>query len=309
MPVVPTIYFLVLPPVFTRQLYLHVGHHLEDVEAQEIDLEVPEEALERREEALEREKEALEREEEALEREKGMQEARRMEQLNHSAINISQLLIYERAKEKMTKSKMAALDLSLPTVFLIIDNHAAFDNEAYWGKRSNPQYKENVTALVNAFRATHTKKPHVEVIHVGHSSTDVNSILHPDHPDGGGAFYPFTEPIPGELVIWKNVNSSFIGTDLEKTLRAKGVRQLVISGLTAEHCVSTTTRMAGNLGVTDAADGSGKGRVILVGDATASFPNGQYDADTIHGVSVATLEEFAEVVKTADVLQHLQPLL
>ncbi|KAF3482682.1 isochorismatase hydrolase [Arthroderma uncinatum] len=203
---------------------------------------------------------------------------------------------------------MADLDLTLPTVLLIIDNHAAFDNEAYWGKRSNPQYKENTTLLVNAFRAAHTKSPHIEVIHIGHSSTDVNSVLHPDHPDGGPTFYPFTEPIPGELVIWKNVNSSFIGTDLEKRLREKGVRQLVISGLTAEHCVSTTTRMAGNLGVTNAPDDSGNGRVILVRDATASFPCGMYDADTIHGVSVATLEEFAEIVKTADVLQGLQSL-
>ncbi|KAM5432010.1 hypothetical protein MferCBS31731_007680 [Microsporum ferrugineum] len=206
-------------------------------------------------------------------------------------------------------TKMAALDLSLPTVLLVIDNHAAFDNEAYWGKRSNPQYKENVTALINAFRAAHTKSPHIEIVHVGHSSTNVKSVLHPDHPDGGPAFYPFTEPTAGELVIWKNVNSALVGTDLEKTLRAKGVRQLLILGLTAEHCVSTTTRMAANLGVTNAPDGKVGGRVILVEDATASFASGRFDADTVHGVSVATLEEFAEIVKTADVLKDLQPLL
>ncbi|EGE08683.1 isochorismatase [Trichophyton equinum CBS 127.97] len=204
---------------------------------------------------------------------------------------------------------MAALDLSLPTVLLIIDNHTAFDNEAYWGKRSNPQYKENVTALINAFRDAHARNPHIEVIHIGHSSTNVKSVLHPYHPDGGPTFYPFTEPMPDELVFWKNVNSALVGTDLEKTLRAKGVRQLLLLGLTAEHCVSTTTRMAANLGVTNAPDGSTDGRVILVEDATASFPCGRFDADTVHGVSVATLKEFAEVVRTADVLRDLQPLL
>ena len=47
----------------------------------------------------------------------------------------------------------------------------------------------------------------------------------------------------------KGVNSAFIGTQLEEILKESEVRTLVIAGLTTDHCVSTTTRMAANLGV------------------------------------------------------------
>ena len=49
-------------------------------------------------------------------------------------------------------------------------------------------------------------------------------------------------------VIVKRVNSAFIGTDLEGRLRAAGIETVVICGATTNHCVETTTRMAGNLG-------------------------------------------------------------
>jgi nicotinamidase-related amidase len=99
-------------------------------------------------------------------------------------------------------------------------------------------------------------------------------------------------------VIFKDVNSSFIGTDLEERLRKQGASMVVIVGITTDHCVSTTTRMAGNLGFT----------TYIVSDATATFerrgPDGKhYSAQQMHDTALASLNgEFAAVVDTRTVL-------
>ena len=51
------------------------------------------------------------------------------------------------------------------------------------------------------------------------------------------------------------------GTNLKETLDNEQCKTLVITGLTTDHCVSTTTRMAGNYGY----------NTYLISDATATF--------------------------------------
>ncbi|KAK2781525.1 hypothetical protein FQN53_000541 [Emmonsiellopsis sp. PD_33] len=216
------------------------------------------------------------------------------------------------------------LSPTLPTTLLLIDNQTGFLTDAasaYFGpSRSNPNYEKNMQSLLSAFRSArhhqnknnkNSNNNNISIIHIAHSSLDPACPLHPSHPSNGIAFIPFAAPDEGagsdEPVLWKCVNSAFIGTELEAMLRARGTRQLVVAGLTTDHCVSTSVRMAANLGVVNGGGGGGeKGRILLVGDACSAFEKGGFDAETVHAVSLASLDgEFAEVVGTAEVVAGL----
>jgi nicotinamidase-related amidase len=175
-------------------------------------------------------------------------------------------------------------------VLLIIDVQKGFDDPV-WGIRNNPKAEENIEKLLNGWR-----KSHRPVFHVQHLSIQPGSPLASGLP--GCAIKEAVKPAEGEPVFQKHVNSAFIGTNLEEQLRERGFDNIVIVGLTTPHCVSTTTRMAGNLGF----------NTYVVSDATAAFdmigPDGhRYPASQIHAVSLATLHgEFATVIETKDLL-------
>ncbi|BDP42689.1 cysteine hydrolase [Deinococcus aetherius] len=183
-------------------------------------------------------------------------------------------------------------DTPTPPALVLIDIQKGFLNPI-WGERNNPDAEANATRLLAAWRAQGWP-----VFHVQHLSRGPESPLRPGQD--GAEFQPGFEPRPGEGHVTKHVNSAFIGTDLEGQLRGQGIGRLVIAGLTTDHCVSTTTRMAGNLGFD----------VTLLGDATATFDrtfgNLHLTADELHRAHLASLHgEFATVRTTSEVLAEL----
>jgi nicotinamidase-related amidase len=181
------------------------------------------------------------------------------------------------------------------TALILIDVQQAFvEREKAGERRNNKQALANIARLLAAFR-----NRDMAILHIRHASTEPDSRLRPDR----SGYQPITEAreTEGEPVLVKKVNSAFIGTDLEKRLRKAGDETLVIAGITTNHCVETTTRMAGNLGF-DAR---------LVADACYTFDRVGFDgtvesAEAIHRLTLSNLSgEFAAIETTDTVLAHL----
>ncbi|HLW74070.1 MAG TPA: isochorismatase family protein [Gammaproteobacteria bacterium] len=178
---------------------------------------------------------------------------------------------------------------------ILIDIQQGFNRPDYWGPRNNPEAEANAARLLAAWRAT--GRP---LFHVQHRSRNPRSPLAPGQP--GCEHKAEVRPLAGEPVIGKDVNSAFIGTDLDARLRAQSIDTLVIAGLTTPHCVSTTARMAGNLGF----------RTLVAADACAAFAQTGYDgrefsAEIVHQAALASLHgEFAQVAEIAAILVRLE---
>ena len=179
---------------------------------------------------------------------------------------------------------------------ILIDIQKGFDNIEYWGgQRNNPDAEEKAAELLRLWRDND-----LPVFHIQHCSSNPLSLLH--ETNTGNEFQDLVKPVNKEPLIKKNVNSAFIGTNLKEHLDNTKITKLIIVGLTTDHCVSTTARMAGNFGF----------ETFIVSDATATFNKkglaGQYySAELIHETALASLnDEFARVVTTDFLKQNLK---
>ncbi len=178
---------------------------------------------------------------------------------------------------------------------ILIDIQKAFLEEDYWGGNRNNKDAELICGkILNKWRIL--KLP---LFHVRHSSKNAKSKLHQTNP--GFEFNDYVLPLENEAIITKDVNSAFIGTNLKDQLDALNITTLVIIGLTTNHCVSTTTRMAGNFGF----------ETFLISDATATFDRigiqgEKFSAEIIHQTSLASLnDEFAAVIDSEKLLKMI----
>lgn len=181
---------------------------------------------------------------------------------------------------------------------VLVDIQNGFDTQKYFGgNRNNPHAEENCARILSVWRESG-----LPLFHVKHNSRIPISPLAPG--SFGNQIKEIVKPMNGETVIEKDVNSAFIGTNLKELLDKKGIQSLVIVGLTTNHCISTTVRMAGNYGY----------ETVVVSDATATFDrrglNGEhYSSELIHNTALANLhEEFATVLNADELLKMVKAL-
>ena len=181
------------------------------------------------------------------------------------------------------------------TALLLIDVQVGVDVLSHWGgsngRRNNPDAEVKMSQLLAAWR-----NAKLQVAFTRHDSRESASPLKFSLPTG--AQKPGFEPAAGEIVVEKDVNSGFIGTDLEIQLRRAKISRLAIVGFFTNFCVETTTRMAGNLGFD----------TYLIDDCCSASnrigPDGvDRDPELVHAMTVANLHgEFCTAIKFADAL-------
>ena len=181
------------------------------------------------------------------------------------------------------------------TALLLIDVQKGVNVLEHWGgptgRRNNPDAEDKMRALLSVFRDQGLK-----VIFSKHDSREPYSPLKLSLPTGD--MIDGFEPRADEIVVRKDVNSAFIGTDLELRLREHSINRLVIAGFFTNFCVETTTRMAGNLGYD----------TYLAHDACATcnrigLDGRDYDPELVHEMAVASMHgEFCTALDTAQLI-------
>jgi nicotinamidase-related amidase len=177
---------------------------------------------------------------------------------------------------------------------VVIDVQKGFSTFDVSGERNNPECENNISTLIDAWRARG-----LPIVFVRHDSESETSVLRP-----GQEGNDFKNALSGEpdLLVSKSVNSAFYGTpDLDAWLKQNGIIHLALCGIQTNMCCDVTARMAGNLGYD----------VWFVIDAMHTFAktaNGvKLTAEQLSDATAVNLQgDFAEVISTEQVVTRLE---
>jgi len=179
------------------------------------------------------------------------------------------------------------------TALIVIDMQQGMRFESL-PARNNPDAEAQLARLLDAWRDD--GQPVVLVRHISRSPT---SAFAPGQH--GVAFQERFAPLAHEHVVEKNVPDAFINTGLERWLHARGIRRVVIGGVSTNNSVEASARTAGNLGFD----------TTVVADACFAFDKADFggtlrSAEQVHLMALANLDgEYARVRMTDEILREL----
>ena len=168
----------------------------------------------------------------------------------------------------------------------------------YFPGGSNPLVEperaaENARRLLDAFRESQEPILHLQHIWDAPEAT----FMRPG--TDGVRIHPLVEPAEGEAVLEKAAPNGFVGTSLERDLRAAEVDSVVVAGMMSSMCVDATVRAGADLGFA----------MTVVHDACAApdltFGRQAIDGATVHAAFMAALADgYGSVVAAGEFLSE-----
>jgi nicotinamidase-related amidase len=186
---------------------------------------------------------------------------------------------------------------SMKQALLVIDVQESFRRRPYFRADGLAAFLANVQSLID-----HCRARGIPVVQVFHEEPGADAADPFSAASGLVRAMPELSLSP-DAEFRKHVHSAMFGTDangetLEKWLRARGIAQLLVTGIRTEQCCETTTRHASDLGFS----------VHYVSDATLTFPmrtrsGREVSPAELHERTELVLDgRFARVVSSAEVL-------
>ena len=181
------------------------------------------------------------------------------------------------------------------TAFVVIDLQKGIASSArQLAPHSAATVIQNAAKIADAFRKNNMP---VFLVHVFSSQADRLAALADEQPwsntnlpNDWSEFVPELGPKNGDIVITKKQWGAFYGTDLELQLRRRGIKTLVLCGISTNHGVESTARFAYEYGF----------QQVFVEDAMSSMAAEWHSA----AINIA-LKRIGRVRSTQEILESL----